>query len=95
MKIALICCWSKMRIYPIYSSSLRDALAALTGRDIAVITTNCMCFDKSAQVNGDYDFINLPYRVRGPSKTRLRRHIKTLVYPIVESSRGRMILVPF
>ncbi len=90
MNIALLCCWSNMRIYPIYSASLRHALAELTGHDIPVMTTDCMCFKKSDPVNDDYEYINLPYHTRLPSKSRLKSLIKRQVYPFVERTRGRM-----
>jgi glycosyltransferase involved in cell wall biosynthesis len=80
-----------MRIYPIYSSSLRKALAALTGSEIPVITTNCMCFDKDNPVDEDYDFIKLPYLTRRPSRTELRRHVRAQLYPPLEYLRGRAL----
>jgi glycosyltransferase involved in cell wall biosynthesis len=88
MKIAIVGCWSNMRIYPIYSSSLRNALEALTGHKIPVITTNCFCFDKHNPVNHDFDFINLPYMTRRPSKTRLKYYVRTHLYDLLERLRG-------
>ena len=91
MKIGLLCCWSNMRIYPIYSSHLRKALEALTGSEIPVITTNCMCFDKNNPVDNDYAFINLPYLTRRPSRTELRRYVRARLYRPVEYLRGRAL----
>jgi len=91
MKIGLLCCWSNMRIYPIYSSSLRKALEALTGSEIPVITTDCMCFERNNAVDQDYAFINLPYLTRRPSRTELRRHVRAQLYPPLEYLRGRAL----
>lgn len=72
MKIGMLCCWSNMRIYPIYSSSLRGALEAVTGNKVGVITTNCFCFDPDNPVNRDYDCIDLRYVDRQASKSKLK-----------------------
>jgi len=91
MNIGLLGCWSNMRIYPVYSTSLRKALATLTGKDVAVVTTDCMCFEKSDPVDDDYDYINLPYLARGASKSRLRAQVKQQLYPVLEATRGCLL----
>jgi glycosyltransferase involved in cell wall biosynthesis len=91
MRIALLCCWSNMRIYPIYSSSLRIAIEALTGNKVAVITTNCYCFDPSNPVNQDYDFISLPYPfTKQISNSSIKNYTKLKLYDILENRRGRL-----
>ena len=91
MKIGLLCCWSNMRIYPIYSSSLKKALEELTGDEVPVITTNCMCFDKDNPVNEDYDFVNVPYIWQHPSRTKARHYVRAKLYPPLEFLRGRAL----
>lgn len=97
MRIGLLCCWSNMRIYPVYSSHLRKALEDLTGHEVPVITTNCMCFHKDDSVDTDYEFINLPYYSfdhpthldRSHLKPRLKHYVETEVYSLAEYLRGR------
>jgi glycosyltransferase involved in cell wall biosynthesis len=97
MKIGLLCCWSNMRIYPIYSSSLKKALEAQTGAEVPVITTDCMCFDKANPVDGDYEYINIPYHAymhpsaldRSRVAPRLTMYAKTEGYSLLEYLRGR------
>jgi glycosyltransferase involved in cell wall biosynthesis len=97
MKIGLLCCWSNMRIYPIYSSSLKKALETLTGSEVPVITTDCMCFDKGNPVDEDYDYINIPYHAymhptaldRSRVAPRLTMYAKTEGYSLLEYLRGR------
>ncbi len=90
MNIGLICCWCDMRIYPIYSASLRNSLEALTGSKVGVITTDCFCFERTRAVNGDYDYINLRYVGRQLSKHRAKNSLKLWMYPRFERRRGRL-----
>ena len=89
MKIGLLCCWSNMRIYPIYSFHLQQSLEVLTENEVPVITTNCMCFDKRNPVNEYYEFINIPYLTRRPSRTRLKHLVRSQLYAPLEYLRGR------
>lgn len=97
MKIGLLCCWSNMRIYPVYSSSLQRSLESLGGTEVSVITTNCMCFDKNYPVNKDYEFISIPYYDfkhprsldRSHVTPRLKHYVKTEMYSLTEYLRGR------
>lgn len=89
MKIGMLCCWSNMRIYPIYSNSLRKALASRTQGEVAVVTTDCMCFDRGNPVDEDYSYIEVPYLTRRESKTELKRKVRASLYPPLEYLRGR------
>jgi glycosyltransferase involved in cell wall biosynthesis len=91
MKIALIGCWPNMKIYPIYSWNLRNALATLTGQDVTVITTDCMCFDRNNPIDDRFDLVNLPYFTNVPSGGRLKNTAKKCLYPLSEYSRGRLL----
>ncbi len=44
MKVAFVGCWSRMRIYAIQMSHLRQALEEEAGDKIKTITSNCGCF---------------------------------------------------
>ena len=91
MKLALLCCWSNMRIYPIYSSNLRAAIERLTGEPVAVLTTNCMCFNRNNPVPQEFDLIGLPYFSRRASSSKTKNLVKRYLYGPNEAMRGRLL----
>jgi glycosyltransferase involved in cell wall biosynthesis len=88
IKIGLVCCWPTMRIYPLYSASLRGALESLTGRRVAVVTSDCACFEPEKALNHDYEYIDLRYIHRRSSPSRVKIAAKKVVYPVIEKRRG-------
>ena len=88
IKIGLLCCWPSMRIYPLYSASLRGALERLTGAKVPVITTDCACFEREKALNDDYEYIDLRYINRHSSHNALKTAAKKAVYPFIEKRRG-------
>ncbi len=91
MKVALLCCWSNMRIYPIYSSNLRTAIEKLTGAKVAALTTDCMCFNRNNPVPQQYDLIRLPYFTRSKTSSRAKNLVKRYLYGPNETLRGRLL----
>lgn len=97
MRIGLLACWPKMRIYPVYSSHLRKALVTLTGNEVPVITTDCMCFHKAHALDENYDYIPIHYfdfphscsLDRSHVSSRAKHYAKTEVYGLTEYLRGR------
>jgi len=89
MKVGLFCCWSSMRIYPIYSFHLQKSLENLIGRKVPVVTTNCMCFHRDDPVNDEYEFLNIPYFNRNAPRPRIKHVLKEGMYSAAEFSRGR------
>jgi len=88
MKIGLLCCWPTMRIYPIYSASLRASLEKITGRKVPVVTSDCACFEPEKALNSDYEYIDMRYLNRHSSHNRLKTAVKSAVYPSIEKRRG-------
>ena len=88
MKIGLLCCWPTMRIYPIYSASLRSSLETLTGSKVGVVTTDCACFEPEKALNNDYEYIDLRYINRRSSNSKVKTAVKTAIYPFIEKRRG-------
>jgi glycosyltransferase involved in cell wall biosynthesis len=88
LKIGLICCWPAMRIYTIYSASVRAALQELTGAKVAVVTTDCLCFEPEKALNKDYDYIDMRYVNRSRSTNPLKNVAKHALYPVIEKRRG-------
>jgi len=90
MKIGFFCCWANMKIYSIYSSSLRKALSQIAGENAVAVTSHCMCFKQDNPAEPEYEFIDLRYFVKTiPSKNRVKYFIKRRAYPLVEYWRGR------
>jgi glycosyltransferase involved in cell wall biosynthesis len=87
LKIGLVCCWPTMRIYPLYSAGLRGALESLTGRKVAVVTSDCACFEPEKALNDDYEYIDMRYFDRR-SVSKAKVAAKKLVYPVIEKRRG-------
>ena len=88
MKIGMLCCWPTMRIYPIYSHSLRESLQSITGNKVPVITTDCACFEPEKALDSDYEYIDLRYVNRQSSHNKVKTEVKKLVYPFIEKRRG-------
>jgi glycosyltransferase involved in cell wall biosynthesis len=78
-----------MRIYPIYSASLRASLEKLTGSKVPVITTDCACFEPEKALNSDYEYIDMRYLNRQARSSGVKKAVKTAVYPYVEKRRGQ------
>ncbi len=91
MKIAFLCCWSNMRIYPIYSSCLRSAIEGIIGDEVGVLTTDCMCFSTDNPVPQRYKLINLPYFTRRKSGSKIKNYMKSHLYGPNERLRGRLL----